>query len=66
MACSKDLPLEGTNTQTKHGGNLDGKHGGRFLLYAKPLTHKKAFVSSLERMKGSFAGKSLVQSGSKS
>ena len=66
MACSKDLPLEGTNTQTKHGGNLDGKHGGRFLLYAKPLTHKKAFVPSLKRMKGSFAGKSLVQSGSKS
>ena len=38
----------------------------RFLLYAKPLTHKKAFVPSLKRMKGSFAGKSLVQSGSKS
>ena len=38
----------------------------RFLLYAKPLTHKKAFVPSLKRMKGIFAGKSLVQNGSKS
>ena len=66
MACCKDLLLEGTDTQTKNGGNLDGKLGGRFLLYAKRPTHKKTFVPSLKRMKGSFAGKSLVQSGSKS
>ena len=62
MACSKDLLLEGTNTQTKNGGNLDGK----ISFICKASYTKKAFVPSLKRMKGSFAGKSLVQSGSKS
>ena len=56
MACSKDLPLEGTNTQTKHGGNLDGKHGGRFLLYAKPLTHKRRLCHHWKEWKEALQG----------
>ena len=64
MACSKYLQLEGTDTQTKTVVAL--MHGGKISFICKASYTKKAFVPSLKRMKGSFAGKSLVQNGSKS
>ena len=60
MSCSKDLQLEGTETQIKNGGKL----GGRFLLYAKRPTHKKYVVCAIIERK--LSRETLVQSGSKS